>query len=324
MTEQQGPRVSVIVPARELTEDGRRCLSSLLELSEVEVIFVPDRCPPDLDPRVICLPSGEVPVGAKRQLALERASGDVVALIDDDAYPHPSWTAQLLSGFAEDPAIGAVCGPNLTPDDVEPLEQLSGLVYASPLVGGPHRWRFVPMPARDVEDAPSVNLAIRRELALAVRLDSPHYPGDDTIVCDRLIRSGRRIRYLPGAIVFHRRRPLWRGHLTQIWRFGRHRGSFARVYRGNSLRPSYFAPSALALGLLAGWIVPGRPRRLWRLLSGTYVLACVLAGTNRRPARWWRLSSAIATTHAIYGIGFLLGITGVPLPKEHSSRARTA
>ena len=313
MPEDGVPRVTVIVPARKLTEDGRRCFSSLLEQGGVEVIFVPDHCPQDLDPRVICLPSGDVPVGAKRQLGLERASGEIVALIDDDAYPHPSWAAQLLAGFAEDLEIGAVCGPNLTPKDVEPLEQLSGLVYASPLVSGPHLWRFVPLRARDVEDAPSVNLAIRREVALAIRLDSPHYPGDDTIVCDRLIRSGHRIRYLPGAIVYHHRRPLWRAHLTQIWRFGRHRGSFARVYRGNSLRPSYFAPSALAFGLLAGWIMPGRPRRLWRLLSGAYLVACVAGGANRRPAQWWRLSIGIAATHVTYGVGFLLGVVGVPL-----------
>ncbi len=308
------PRVSVIVPTRELTDDGRACLSALVALGEhVEVLLVADGPAPGAPTGVRCLPSGPVPVSDKRQLGLEQARGKIIALIDDDAYPHRSWLDYVEAAFAEDGGVGAVCGPTITPGDSPKREQLSGRVYALWLVSGPNRWRYAFTDARDVDDAPSVNLAFRREDALEIRFDSPYYPGDDTIVCNRLIRRGRRIRYAPGAIVFHRRRPLWRGHLQQVWRFGRHRGAFARTIGGNSARPAYFAPSLLALGLGLGWALPGSGRRWWRAGALVYALACAASAMDRDPGTWLRVGLAIPATHACYGTGFLLGFFGLPL-----------
>jgi hypothetical protein len=307
-------RLSAVVPARGLTAHGRRCLDTLLALRDVEVVFVPDEAEPELDPRVVCVPSGPATVGAKRQLGLERSTGDLVALIDDDAYPHVTWLENVLDAFDDDPLVAAVCGPTLTPPADGELEQLGGRVYASPLVAGPHRWRYAPRRERDVDDAPSANLVLRRDDALAVGLESAHYPGDDTIVCQRLLERGGRIRYVPQAIAFHSRRPLWQPHLTQVWRFGRRRGAFARVFGGNSRRPAYFAPSALVVGAVAGAAVP-QVRGLWAAGLGAYAAACLVAGADRRPGVWARLSAGIAATHATYGIAFLVGCLG-PLPDE--------
>ena len=81
-----GPKVSVIVVAPELNDFGRRCLDGLLALrEETELIFVPDHAPDQpLDERIAVVPSGEgLTTGGKRQIGLERASGEIVALIDD-------------------------------------------------------------------------------------------------------------------------------------------------------------------------------------------------------------------------------------------------
>lgn len=303
---------SVIVVAPELNEYGRRCLGALMELpEELEIIFVPDADPGELDPRIEVLPSGAgLTTGGKRQLALERAGGEYVALIDDDAYPHPSWLRVAVATLEADPSIAAVAGPTLTPPDDTELERLGGRVYASPLVSGPHRWRYAITGAADVDDAPSVNLVLRRDEALAVGFASADRWGEDTLVCERLRRRGGRLRYEPGAIVYHSRRPLWKPHLRQLYRWSRHRSAYARTIGGNSLRPSYFAPSALVLGLAAGPLARGRARRLWRAGAGVYALACVAAGADRSPVRWVRLAGAIAATHLVYGFGFLAGLVG--------------
>jgi hypothetical protein len=310
-------RVTAIVPAPRLNELGRRCLERLLELPEIsEVIFVPNEPEPDLDARVICLPSGDVPVGAKRQLGLERATGEIVALIDDDAYPHRSWLTHALFAFDSDPSIGAVCGPTLTPDDDPPLAQIGGRIYASALVAGPHRFRYVPRAERDVREGTGVNLILRREDALQVGLETGFYPGDDTVICDRLTKAGRRIRYVPAAIVFHTRRSLWRPHLLQVWRYGRHRGHFVRRFGGVSVRPSYFGPTLLLAWLLAGGVLPSPARTLWRASVLVYAAACVAAGADRRPGVWARTSTGIAATHAAYGVAFVLGLAGVRLAED--------
>ena len=306
--------VSVIVVAPELNEYGRRCLSALLELpDEIEILFVPDEDPGGLDPRIKVLPSGpDLTTGAKRQLALGQARGEFVALIDDDAFPHPSWLRIAIAAMRADTGIAAVAGPTLTPPDDSELEQLGGRVYASLLVSGPHRWRYAITDAADVDDAPSVNFVLRRSEALAVGLASGDRWGEDTLVCEGLLRRGGRIRYEPGAIVYHSRRPLWKPHLRQLYRWSRHRSAYARSIGGNSLRPSYFAPSALVLFLAAGPLARGPARGLWRAGILVYALACLLAGVDRVPGRWLRVSGGIAATHVVYGSGFLAGLAGAP------------
>lgn len=311
------PEVSVIVVAPDLNEFGRRCLSHLLGFgSEVEIIFVPDETVADLDPRIEVIASGRgLTTGNKRQLGLDRARGEFIALIDDDAYPHPSWLRVAVGTLRENPGIAAVAGPTLTPPDDTELELLGGRVYASPLVSGPARWRYAMVEAMDVDDAPSVNLIVRRAEAEAVGLDSADRWGEDTLFCEGLLRRGGRIRYEPGAIVYHSRRPLWRPHLRQLYRWSRHRSAYARTVGGNSLQPAYFAPSALLLFLLSGLVLRGPLRRLWRTLVLLYALACLLAGADRSPARWLRVSGGIVATHLVYGAGFLAGLLGLKPPR---------
>ena len=311
------PRVSVVVVAPGLNDYGRRCLGRLIEVLEagepLEVIFVPDReeLLDELDDRIQVVASGSgVTTGRKRQLGLQLARGEYVALVDDDAYPHASWLRIALAVLDADESIAAVAGPTLTPPDDTELELLGGRVYASPLVSGPARWRYEMVSSRDVDDAPSVNLIVRRSEAEAVGFDSEDRWGEDTLFCEGLLRRGGRIRYDPSVVVYHSRRPLWRPHLRQLYRWSRHRGAYARTVGGNSLRPAYFAPSALLLFLAAGPFLRGAPRRAWAAGVLVYALACGVAGADSRPGRWWRVSGGIVATHLTYGSGFLAGLAG--------------
>lgn len=307
------PAVSVIVVAPELNDFGRRCIGHLLALREnLELLFVPDQDPAEaLDPRVITIPSGPgLTTGDKRDLALRRARGELVALIDDDAFPHPSWLAMATRLMAEDETITALAGPTLTPADDSELELLGGRVYASPLVSGPHRWRYAISEPADVDDAPSVNLIVRRAEAQAIGFQSDDRWGEDTLFTEELLRRGGRLRYEPGLLVYHSRRPLWRPHLRQLYRWSRHRSAYARSIGGNSLKPAYFAPTALVAYLAAGIVLRGPLFRLWRFGMLVYAAGCVAGGADRSPSRWARISGAIAATHVVYGVGFLVGLLG--------------
>jgi hypothetical protein len=311
------PRVTAIVPTIALNDYGRRCVQALLEHDGVEVVLIPDERPEGLDPRVVCVPSGAAAnTSQKRQLGLEASTAEYVALIDDDAFPADGWPGAALAILAAEPSVGAVAGPSLTPPDEPFLGQISFRLYASPLITGPHVWRYAQVPARDVDDAPSVNLFMRRADALAWRFDTPWAFGEDTILCERIVTSGARIRYTPDVVVLHSRRPLWRGHLRQLYRWSRRRGAFARAGGVNSLQPSYFVPTALVVGLASGPLLPRRLRTPWALVAALYAAVCVVAGFDRRPGWWWRTSLGIAATHVTYGIGFALSMLGRPLPEE--------
>ncbi|HET7567391.1 MAG TPA: glycosyltransferase [Gaiellaceae bacterium] len=307
-------RVSVVVPARSLTDAGRRCLGALLALPErPEVIFVPDAPEPGLPSRVVSIPSGPLPPGRKRQLGLERASGELVGFLDDDAFPAPGWLAAAAAELEADAQLAAVCGPILSPPGDDGL---GGRVLASPLVSGPVRWRYTPLPARDVDDAPGGNVVVRRADGLAAGIASDFFPGDDTEASARLTALGKRIRYVPDAVVYHDWKPLWRPYLRGVWRYSRHRGSFARRGDPSSRRLSYAAPSAVLLGLAAGPFLPARARPLWQAGALGYAAACAAAGISISRRRPWVGAAAVAATHAVYGTGFLAGLAGVRLPEE--------
>lgn len=315
MSATAAPRVSAIVPVVALNDYGRRCVGALLEHADVEVVLVADGVPTGLDPRVVCVASGPVNTSVKRQLGLEASRGRYVALIDDDALPAGGWPDVAIEVLA-DPTIGAVAGPTLTPDDEPVAGQLSFRIFASPLVSGPHRWRYAQVAARDVDDAPSVNLVMRREDAVRLRFDTPWDFGEDTVLCERILVDGLRIRYVPELVVLHSRRPLWRGHLRQLYRWSRRRGAFARAGGVNSLRPSYFVPTAVVLYFAAGPLLPRRLRRPWAVGVGAYAAICAAFGFDRRRGWWWRTGVGIAATHVTYGVGFGLSMLGRRLPEE--------
>ncbi len=157
---------------------------------------------------------------------------------------------------------------------------------------------------------------MRRAEAEAVGSTPSDRWGEDTLFCEGLLRRGGRIRYEPGAIVYHSRRPLWKPHLRQLYRWSRHRSAYARTVGGNSLRPAYFAPSALLLFLLSGL---RRARAVAAPVADAASCSTPspvsLAGADRSPARWLRVSGGIVATHLVYGSGFLAGLLGLKPPR---------
>lgn len=187
----------------------------------------------------------------KRDDGVKMAKGEIVVFIDDDAFPDKDWLKELVKSF-KDPNVAAVGGPGMTPPNSPWQEQLSGWFSASPIGGGPFTFRFLPGTPMEVDDYPSMNLAVRRTDFLAVGgFDSNYWPGEDTKLClDLVHKLHKKILYNPKAIVFHHRRLLWRPHFRQNGNFGVHRGYFARILPETSLRLEYFGPSFLLVGLI--------------------------------------------------------------------------
>lgn len=186
----------------------------------------------------------------KRDEGARMAKGEILAFIDDDAYPAPNWLESLVPHF-KNKMMAGVGGPGVTPARVSWQEEASGWASASPVGAGPYTYRFLPGKKQFVDDFPSMNLAVRKEDFDKVGgYDSNFWPGEDTKLClDLTHRLKKKIIYEPKALVFHHRRPIWKGHLRQNGNFGLHRGFFARILPETSLKPIYFLPSLMLLGL---------------------------------------------------------------------------
>lgn len=254
----------------------------------------------------------------KRDLGAKLARGEILAFLDDDAFPAKDWLKNLIPDFT-DPKVAAVGGPGITPPKVSWQEAASGWVSASPLGAGPYGYRFLPQLRQEIDDFPSMNLSVRKTDFLKVGgYDSHYYPGEDTKLClDLTHKLKKKIIYEPRATVFHHRRPLWLPHLKQNGNFGLHRGYFARILPQTSLRLSYLLPSLMVIGLIFLLSTKIYPYQSLLFKYGWYFfylyLGALLANafwiTSNSKSLFQGLISvpAVFLTHFWYGLRFLQG-----------------
>src|SRR5436190_3623206 len=137
-----------------------------------------------------------------RNVGLEAARGEIVAYIDDDAYPDPQWLRYLVASFLNPGTerYAAIGGPNIAP----PGDGLiADCVARAP--GGPIH---VLLTNQKAEHIPGCNMAFRKVALKAIGGFDPqfHVAGDDVDVCWRLQKEGWTLGFSPAALGWHHRR----------------------------------------------------------------------------------------------------------------------
>ncbi len=320
----EAPVFSIIIPFKSWSADLDECLEHIRRLAfkHYEVILLPDG--PTVVPQsfsdlpIQLLPTGEVNPAIKRDRGAEQAKGEFLAFIDDDAYPQSDWLDVANNTFRARDAVGAIGGPAITPKNDPFWARVSGAVFLSPASGG-NPERYIPCPpGHTVDDWPSVNLIVRKDLFLkAGGFDSDYWPGEDTLFCMKLVETtGTRIVYVPDLIVWHHRRSGLPKHLRQVGNYGRHRGFFAKRYPKTSRRLKYFIP-ALWVGFVVVGLVLSMLSKWAGLLyvAGWALYLAALAVSWKDIRRHETLSVAagalpyIVLTHIWYGVRFVQGFT---------------
>jgi glycosyltransferase involved in cell wall biosynthesis len=309
-------RFSIVIPAHRDGAAFRRCIEACLEQDypDFEVVVASDHPLTELPEKVALV---ETNAGAdsspaeKRDAAFAKTSGDVLAYVDDDAYPRSDWLSRAASHFSDE-AIQAVGGPGVTPPESPWPERVGGAVYESPAGSAFLRYRFLPLGERRVSDHPAYNLLVRRKAIETVGgWGTTFYGGEDTVLCLKLAEAGWLVHYAPDVVVFHQRRPILRPHLRQVANVGRHRGYFVRAFPATSRRAFFalpaLAPAALVLG---GLLLRRRPAIGFALAASSYGL--IAAESFRRHSASVALATpAVAAAHHVaYGTAFLRGLIG--------------
>jgi O-antigen biosynthesis protein len=215
------PRVSVIV----CTYNGARYLRETcealrtLDYDNYEVIVVSDGSTDntlailsEFDFTVIAVENGGL--SRARNLGLQKATGEIVAYLDDDAYPDVHWLKYLAWSFMTTTHSG-IGGPNIPP----PNDGFWATCVAhSP--GGPSHVLFDDGLA---EHIPGCNMAFRKTTLVHVGGFDRDFriAGDDVDLCWRVQHNGGALGFSPAAVVWHHRRSSVSAYLRQQFHYGR-------------------------------------------------------------------------------------------------------
>jgi GT2 family glycosyltransferase len=215
------PKITIIV----CTYNGRRTIGECcqefhkLDYPNKEVIIVDDGST-DGTYKIVgqngfrVIRTENAGLSAARNLGLEAASGEIVAYIDDDAYPDPHWLKYLAITFLTTDCAGAG-GPNIPP----PGDGKTAACIAN-APGGP---MHILISDREAEHLPGCNMAFRRDHLKAIGGFDVRFraAGDDVDVCWRIQERGWWLAFSPGAVVWHHRRNSVRAYLRQQKGYGR-------------------------------------------------------------------------------------------------------
>jgi O-antigen biosynthesis protein len=215
------PRISVVVCSHNGGRTVRDCLEGLkrLEYPDYEVIVVDDGSTDrtaliaaEYDVRLIRTPN--LGLSHARNTGLNAATGEIVAYIDDDAYPDSHWLTYVAATFQTGKYVG-VGGPNLPPPGDGPI---ADCVANAP--GGPVH---VLLTDCEAEHIPGCNMAFDKLKLQAIGGFDPQFrvAGDDVDVCWRLQQRGWTLGFSPAAMVWHHRRNSVRTYWKQQKGYGK-------------------------------------------------------------------------------------------------------
>jgi GT2 family glycosyltransferase len=194
-----------------------------------------------------------------RNVGIANATGEIVAFLDDDAYPDHDWLYYIAASLRANGHAG-VGGPNIAPGDDGLVAEC---VAAAP--GGPIH---VLISDREAEHVPGCNMAFRKAALEEIGGFDERFrvAGDDVDVCWRLQETGRTLGFSAGAVVMHRRRDSVRRYLRQQYGYGEAEALLERKWPGRYNR----AGSSRWAGRIYDSPATGASRRRPMIRYGTW------------------------------------------------------
>jgi GT2 family glycosyltransferase len=234
-----------------------------------------------------------------RNIALEHATGDVIAFLDDDAFARPQWARALMVTYEEDDDVGGVggrVGKHEWQLDVPAIERPGkiGVLRRDGMIGG--AWTVDPGRLAETDHLMGCNMSFRRQVLAELGGMRDEFPGpemrEETDLCLRVRRLGYRLLYNAEAAVWHIGAPKPIGRRFDCWYeyYARHNHVYLllRNYGFSGMLIFYLLSSSwMDLRLYGGQVVRSRGRELpdatvgWTVVHAGKVMG-LLRGSMKR------------------------------------------
>ncbi len=215
------PRMSVVVCTYNGSRTIAQCCAELLNLDypDYEIIVVDDGSRDNTASivsqyDVTLIQTENHGLSAARNIGANASTGEIVAYIDDDAWPDPHWLRYLAIAYATGDFAG-VGGPNIAP--------ATGSEIADAVANAPGGPIHVLLTDDIAEHIPGCNMSFRKSALKAVGGFDASFrvAGDDVDLCWRIQAEGWKLGFTPAAMVWHHRRSSMRAYLRQQWGYGK-------------------------------------------------------------------------------------------------------
>lgn len=287
------PQLTVAICTKDRPDNLARLLQSLLPLQAAESaaapqfeILVVDNAPSDdrtqnlvsSHPSVRYTHEPKAGLNFARNRAVQDATGELLAFLDDDVTVDPQWLNGLITAWSENPDAVAFTGLVL-PYELETEAQIlfekrggfqrgfEKIRYGQVLSGNPVH------PCGAGIFGAGCNMAFRRSVLLelggfddALDTGKPLPGGGDLDIFYRVIRAGYSLVYEPLYLVYHQHRREVEKLQHQYWTWGL--GFTAFVYKSYQSDPS----QRRKIRSLMGWWLKDQLQQLMQSIKGQHVL----------------------------------------------------
>jgi hypothetical protein len=287
------------------------------------------------EPALACLRTAPVPSGGwqiivtvgvhparQRNLAAERAQGEIVVFLDNDCSLGDGFWKEIETAFARS-EVEIVGGPARLRPEATFWEQIFHALLTHPLIVGTVASRYAPrggFRAATQTDLILCNLAVRRSTFARIGpLSSNLYPNEENEWLDRAQAMGARAFYDPALQVFRPQRRTPGEMILTLLRYGIGR---TRQFRVSGWRPTFhqFLPVMLiaTLAALVAFRLELEFVLLWLLASIIVALTCDASLRLGQRIVAGLIAPAIPLTYSIGQIAgwFALWFPGPALSKE--------
>lgn len=238
-----------------------------------------------------------------RNTGWQEANTELVAYIDDDAYPDPHWLHFLAHVFMTTDHAGAG-GPNVAPPGDGPIADCTA--------NAPGRPVHVLLEDRLAEHVPGCNMAFRREALAAIGGFDPVYraAGDDVDVCWRLQQAGGTIGFHAAALDWHHCRNSLKTYWKQQQGYGKAEALLEAKWPEKYNAAGHFSWRGRLYGK---GITPALVFSPARIYQGTWGMA-LFQSIYQPAAGFWTSLSLMPEWYLVVALLALLSLLGISWP----------
>ncbi len=190
---------------------------------------------------------------AQRNRGIKKANGDIIGFTDDDCSMDANWLNNTIKHF-NDPSVGVVGGPNLTPKDASFLSYSFGVAMSSYFGASSMSSRYEKKCVNGTVTEHNLifnNMFVKNEIfKKGLFLNETIFPNEENEFLNRVSKNNYKLIYAPEVSVYHPRKNTLKGFAKQIFGYGSGRANQINV-QPDSFKFLYLIPSIFVLGSLS-------------------------------------------------------------------------